>query len=127
MTFCEGGKYKDAVGRVWHIDHVVNSPKNDRLLLINEPFNKQRAIAIDNLDGTASILEATGVTTLYAEGWRMTELKPCPFCGADEVNLSVREDENGDSFIYCYVCDSVYHNDNPSQNIIEMWNRRAKE
>lgn len=54
-------------------------------------------------------------------------LKPCPFCGADEVNLSVREDENGDSFIYCYVCDSVYYNDNPSQNIIEMWNRRAKE
>lgn len=54
------------------------------------------------------------------------ELKPCPFCGADEVNLSVREDEDGESYIYCHVCDSVYYNDQ-SQNIIEMWNRRVKE
>ena len=57
----------------------------------------------------------------------MTELKPCPFCGADEVNLSVREDEDGVSYVYCHVCDSVYYNDNLSHNIIEMWNRRTKE
>lgn len=57
----------------------------------------------------------------------MTELKPCPFCGADEVNLSVREDDDGVLYIYCYGCDSVYYNDNQSQNIIEMWNRRVKE
>lgn len=55
------------------------------------------------------------------------ELKPCPFCGADEVNLSVREDEDGGSYIYCHVCDSVYYNDNESQDIIDMWNRRVKE
>ena len=57
----------------------------------------------------------------------MTELKPCPFCGADEVNLSVREDDDGVPYIYCYGCDSAYYNDNLSQNIIEMWNRRAME
>ena len=56
----------------------------------------------------------------------MTELKSCPFCGADDVNLSVREDEDGESYIYCHVCNSVYYGDQ-SQNIIEMWNRRVKE
>ena len=58
----------------------------------------------------------------------MIELKPCPFCGADDANLSVIEDEDGgEPYIYCHVCDSVYYNDNLSHNIIEMWNRRAKE
>lgn len=53
-------------------------------------------------------------------------LRPCPFCGADDVNLSVREDEDGEPYIYCHVCYSVYYGD-PSQNIIEMWNRRMSE
>ena len=69
MTFYEGGKYKDAVGRVWHVDHVVISPKNERLLLVKRDklLPDQRAIAIDNLDGTATVLDITGLTTLYAE------------------------------------------------------------
>ena len=57
----------------------------------------------------------------------LPKLKPCPFCGADYVNLSVGKDESGDSYIYCYVCDSVYYNDKPSHDIVEMWNRRAIE
>lgn len=70
MTFYEGGKYRDAVGRVWLVDHVVISPKKDRLLLVKRDklLPDQRAIAIDNLDGTATVLETMGLTTLYAEG-----------------------------------------------------------
>ena len=67
MTFCEGNKYKDAVGRVWHVDHVVISPKNQRLLLIKRDMalTNQQTIAIDNLNGTATVLEATGLTHTY--------------------------------------------------------------
>ena len=63
---------------------------------------------------------------IMAEEHDRNMLEPCPFCGADDANLSVREDEDGEPYIYCHVCKSVYYGDQ-SQNIIEMWNRRAKE
>ena len=69
MRFYEGDKYKDAVGRMWYVVHAVNSPKNERLLLIkrDEPLTNLWAIAIDNLDGSATILEDIGFTTMYGE------------------------------------------------------------
>ena len=69
MTFYEGDKDKDAVGRDWYVVHAVNSPKDERLLLVKRDklITNQWAIAIDNLDGTATVLEDIGFTTLYAE------------------------------------------------------------
>ena len=69
MKFYEGDKYTDAVGRVWYVVHAVNSPKGERLLLVKRDklMTNQWAIAIDNLDGTATILEKIGFTTIYAE------------------------------------------------------------
>ena len=59
---------------------------------------------------------------------KMTELKPCPFCGADNVNLSIEYDDWGEPFIYCNVCDSCYENANVGvDKLIDGWNRRAKE
>ena len=67
MTFYEGDNYKDAVGREWYVVHAVNSPKGERLLLVKreELMADQWAMAIDNRDGTATILEAIGFTTIY--------------------------------------------------------------
>ena len=69
MTFYEGDKYKDAVGRDWYVVHAVNSPKGERLLLVKRDklLTNQWAIAIDNRDGTATVLEDIGFTTIYAE------------------------------------------------------------
>ena len=69
MTFYEGDKYKDAVGRDWYVVHAVNSPKGERLLLVKRDklITNQWAIAIDNQDGTATVLEDIGFTTIYAE------------------------------------------------------------
>lgn len=70
MTFYEGDKYTDAVGRMWYVVHAVNSPKGERLLLVkrDEPLTDLWAIAVDNRDGTATVLEDIGFTTIYAEG-----------------------------------------------------------
>lgn len=59
MTFYEGDKFEDAVGRVWYVVHAVNSPKNERLLLVKSDnlMTNQWAIAIDNRDGTTTVLE----------------------------------------------------------------------
>ena len=59
MTFYEGDKFEDAVGRVWYVVHAVNTPKNERLLLVKRDnlMTDQWAIALDNLDGTATVLE----------------------------------------------------------------------
>lgn len=59
MTFYEGDKFEDAASRVWYVVHAVNSPKGERLLLVKRDnlMTDQWAIAIDNRDGTAIILE----------------------------------------------------------------------
>lgn len=69
MTFYEGDKYNDAVGREWYVVHAVNSPKGERLLLVkrDEPLTDQWAMVIDNRDGTVTILEDMGFTTIYDE------------------------------------------------------------
>ena len=143
MTFCEGNKYKDAVGRVWHVDHVVISPKNQRLLLIKRDMalTNQQTIAIDNLNGTATVLEATGLTTLYCEEGRMTELKPCPFCGravkiihvdpsgynaayfGDEYAVAITHTGEGE----CVIDSLMAYDQREESMMIELWNRRVKE
>lgn len=71
MTFHKGDKCKDAIGRVWYVDDTVTFPKGERLLAIkrDKPLTNQYpwAIAIDNRDGTATVFEATGFTTVYKE------------------------------------------------------------
>lgn len=69
MRFFEGDIYKDAAGREWYVVHAVATPKGERLLLVrrNMPMTNQWAISIDNMDGTATILEDIGPTTLYSE------------------------------------------------------------
>lgn len=59
MKFYKGDKFEDAVGRAWYVVHAVNSPKGERLLLVkrNKLLTDQWAIAIDNRDGTATVLE----------------------------------------------------------------------
>ena len=57
----------------------------------------------------------------------MTELKPCPFCGARSCNLSINYDKIG-SFIYCAICDTIYSNANDGlDSLVNGWNRRVKE
>lgn len=55
----------------------------------------------------------------------MTELKSCPFCGADPCNLSINHDEMG-AYIYCATCDSIYSNANEgNESLVNGWNRRT--
>lgn len=53
----------------------------------------------------------------------MTELKPCPFCGSD--NIAIRGD-NG-VYILCNVCHVELHDHQETNRHIEMWNRRVEE
>lgn len=68
MRFFEGNIYKDAVGREWFVVQAVTTFKGERLLLIRRDklITNLWAIAIDNEDGTATVLEDIGFTTLYA-------------------------------------------------------------
>lgn len=57
----------------------------------------------------------------------MTDLKPCPFCGADSCDLAVKEDVIG-PFIYCAGCDAVYSIVNgTTEQTIKGWNRRVEK
>lgn len=54
------------------------------------------------------------------------ELKPCPFCGSDEVDLGVGEKYDGeDYYITCYECGMTTDTYAKPEFIVERWNRRA--
>ena len=58
---------------------------------------------------------------------KMTEeLKPCPFCGSDNVHLS---HWTGQAYVYCANCmvrTEVYLHGSCEEKAIEAWNRRAE-
>ena len=71
----------------------------------------------------------------------MIELKPCPFCGSENVKLMSNETEdrtpygvtNEDeldaiySYIHCYECDMDFMSDSGiARNVLEAWNRRSE-
>lgn len=54
------------------------------------------------------------------------KLKPCPFCGSDEVE--VEHNAHGEFWCYCPACYSrtgTYDQENGYTLAIEAWNRRA--
>lgn len=58
------------------------------------------------------------------------ELKPCPFCGCDDVWPVQVEDEPygaGEWYVSCPCCDTRGPLKYTEENAIEAWNRRAEE
>lgn len=57
----------------------------------------------------------------------MEKLKPCPFCGSDNVHLSHWTDQ---AYVYCANCmikTDVYLHSGCDKKAVEAWNRRADE
>lgn len=70
------------------------------------------------------------------------KLKPCPFCGSENVKLMSNEGEDifpqvvdcvddlGSTFCYvhCYGCDTEFiSNSDIAKDVVEAWNRRSGE
>lgn len=56
----------------------------------------------------------------------MKELKPCPFCGSDRVE--VRTDDEGKSwYIFCNDCGLMCGYATLEDGVVEAWNRRAEQ
>ncbi|WII07005.1 Lar family restriction alleviation protein [Methanomassiliicoccales archaeon LGM-RCC1] len=53
----------------------------------------------------------------------MTELKPCPFCGSN--NVQNREDDG--RYILCNTCHIEVRDHQGTDRQFEMWNRRVNE
>ena len=62
------------------------------------------------------------------EGERVMELKPCPFCGSDRVNVTENKFQHlFNSFgVKCFNCKTEsYQFFDSRKEAIEAWNRRA--
>lgn len=61
----------------------------------------------------------------------MVELKPCPFCGSDNVGFYEDEvqtsEETTTGFIWCHGCDFSSDSFYNEEIAAEKWNRRAGE
>ncbi len=53
------------------------------------------------------------------------KLKPCPFCGSDNVDIYKHKNEN--KCVVCYKCYSGSGNYMTDDLAVEAWNRRADE
>lgn len=54
----------------------------------------------------------------------MTELKPCPFCGSNDVKIHVGYSH---SYIRCEGCIVSTRRFKDIQGAVNCWNRRVKE
>jgi restriction alleviation protein, Lar family len=62
------------------------------------------------------------------------ELKPCPFCGEEDIRSSLGCDDDGTYTendevwgLYCSNCDVEFHTFHSRKEVIEKWNRRIGE
>ena len=56
---------------------------------------------------------------------KMTELKPCPFCGGKASLIRYHNIKGG--YCYCTVCKTRKPNSLTIEEAIEAWNRRAED
>ena len=54
----------------------------------------------------------------------MTELKPCPFCGADESFLTIMVADRDIFFVKCCECGGASGICATSEEAADAWNRR---
>ena len=59
-------------------------------------------------------------------GMKMTELKPCPFCGG-EAGIMRYNHIKKVSFCFCTSCKAKMPNMLTREEAIEAWNRRAED
>lgn len=61
----------------------------------------------------------------------MAELKPCPFCGSNDVGcwMSSQKFPNGKNphWVYCDNCEAETGKYCSEEEAIEAWNRRAED
>ena len=53
----------------------------------------------------------------------MIELKPCPFCGSDE--LDIWQNDAGNYFVVCIGCGANGRDERKEEKAVEVWNRRT--
>lgn len=57
----------------------------------------------------------------------MSDLKPCPFCGSDDVYVPMTDSRIDWYFVWCPGCCFAGPGRTKGQDAIEAWNRRAKD
>lgn len=60
----------------------------------------------------------------------MADLKPCPFCGSNDVDIRWYMPRRGNgvlSFVLCYDCESSGPEKPTDEKAVEAWNRRAND
>jgi len=55
----------------------------------------------------------------------MAELKRCPFCGSEE--LDIWQNDCGNRFVVCLGCGASGRDERKADKAVEVWNRRYEE
>ena len=55
----------------------------------------------------------------------MADLKPCPFCGSEE--LDIWQNDCGNHFVVCIGCGASGRDERKVEKAVEVWNRRYED
>lgn len=79
--------------------------------------------------GISSVSEDTEEAAIASWNTRppkqYSELKPCPFCGSQDVDYAEAEDIDG-SFVMCFECGTTSPVVDSKEKARDIWNRRAE-
>ena len=57
----------------------------------------------------------------------MNELKPCPFCGSEKINIWNCNDKSDSAWCQCESCLASTSVEETEEEAIEAWNRRVTD
>lgn len=55
------------------------------------------------------------------------KLKPCPFCGGNDVTIEESIEFHGHFYVICHSCEISTFKFNDPRKAVKRWNRRAND
>lgn len=57
----------------------------------------------------------------------MQKLKPCPFCGSENLEIAINSIMVNPYYVWCFDCNAIGPDEKTKTKAIKKWNARANE